>query len=243
METDNKNIVPMKVGLYSSWSLTILTMITFGLAMIAIPPSGPYCPESCMNYPYADILSYHPRDYYWMYLAVFQLCTFLIFMIANHFVAPVERKIYSFISVAFALISTTILLANYFLQFSVVPISVMKGQTEGIALLTQYNGHGIFIVLEELGFTMMSIAFIFLSPGFSMKSPLEKAIRWILLMPFIVNVFAFIFYSIQFGLDRDYRYEVAAITINWLVTVLIGILTGVFFKRELNRLCSDNKLG
>ena len=235
METDNKNIAALKVGLYSSWSLAILTMITFGFAMIAIPPSGPNCLGNCMNYPYPDILSYYPRDYYWMYLAVFQLCAFLIFMIANHFVAPVERKIYSFISVAFALIATTVLLADYILQFSVIPISVMKGQTEGIALLTQYNGHGIFIVLEELGFTMMSIAFIFLSPVFSMKSRLDKAIRWILLMPFVVNVFAFVFYSIQFGLDRDYRYEVAAISINWLVTILAGILIGVFFKREMNK--------
>jgi hypothetical protein len=156
-------------------------------------------------------------------------------MIANHFVAPVDRKIFSFISVAFAMIAATILLGNYFLQFSVVPISVMKGQTEGIALLTQYNGHGIFIVLEELGFTMMSIAFIFLSPIFSMKNRLERAIRWILIMPFVVNVFAFVFYSIQFGLDRDYRYEVATISINWLVTILIGILIGVFFKREMNK--------
>ena len=46
-------------------------------------------------------------------------------------------------------------------------------------------------------------------------------------MPFVVNVFAFVFYSIQFGLDRDYRYEVAAISINWLVTILAGILIGV----------------
>jgi hypothetical protein len=236
METDNKNIITMKVGLYSSWSLAIMTVITFGFAMIAIPPSGPNCPSNCMNYPYPDILSYYPRDYYWMYLAVFQLCTFLIFMIANHFVAPVERKIFSFISVTFAMIATTILLGNYFLQFSVVPISITKGQTEGIALLTQYNGHGIFIVLEELGFTMMSIAFIFLSPIFSMKNRLEQAIRWILIMPFVVNIFAFVFYSIQFGLDRDYRYEVATISINWLVTILIGILIGVFFKREMNKI-------
>ena len=112
----------------------------------------------------------------------------------------------------------------------------MKGQTEGIALLTQYNGHGIFIALEELGFTMMSIAFVFLSPVFSVKSRLEKAMRWILVTPFVVNVFAFAFYSIRFGLDRDYRFEVAAITINWLATILIGILAGVFFKREMNKI-------
>lgn len=236
LETDNKNIITLQVGLYSSFFLPILTIITFGFALIAVPPAGPYCPGNCMSYPYPDIFSYYPRDYYWMYLAVFQLCAFLIFIIANHFVAPVERKIYSFISVAFALISTTILLTDYFLQFSVVPISVMKGQTEGIALLTQYNGHGIFIALEELGFTMMGIAFIFLAPVFSMKSRLEKAIRWILIMPFVVNVFAFVFYSISFGLDRDYRFEVATITINWLTTILVGILIGIFFKRGMDKI-------
>ena len=55
-------------------------------------------------------------------------------------------------------------------------------------------------------------------------------------MPFVVNVFAFVFYSISFGLDRDYRFEVAAITINWVVTILVGILIGIFFKREMNNI-------
>ena len=210
--------------------------------MIAVPPAGPYCASNCMNYPYPDILSYFPRDYYWMQLAVFQLCAFLIFVIANHFVAPVEKKIFSFISVAFALIATTVLLANYFLQFSVIPISLMNGQTEGIALLTQYNGHGIFIVLEELGFIMMSISFVFLSPIYSMKGRLEKAIRWILVVPFAVNICAFIFYSINFGLNRDYRFEVVAITINWSVTVLVGILIGIFFRREIDNMGNGQNL-
>jgi hypothetical protein len=26
-----------------------LTIITFGLAMIATPPSGPFCPANCMD--------------------------------------------------------------------------------------------------------------------------------------------------------------------------------------------------
>jgi hypothetical protein len=231
-----KNITVVRVGLYSSWSLAVLTLITWGLAMIAIPPAGPYCPGNCMEYPYADILSYYPRDYFWMYLAIFQLCAFLIFIIANHFAAPAEKKIFSFISVAFAAITVTVLLGNYFLQFSVVPISVIKGQTDGIALLTQYNGHGIFIVLEELGFIMMSLAFLFLSPIFSRQNRLERAVRWILCLPFIVNIIAFVVYSIQHGLDRDYRFEVAAITINWLVAILIGILMSVFFKRVMNKI-------
>ena len=233
METDNNNILTMRVGFYSSLSLTILTIITFGFAMMAIPPAGPYCQGDCMSYPYPDILSYYPRDYYWMYMAVFQLLAYLIFIISNHFNVLPERRIFSFISVAFALISTAVLLADYYIQFAVVPISVMKGETEGIALITQYNGHGVFVVLEELGYLMMSISFLFLGLAFAMKNRLEQTIRWILILPFVITVFSLIFYSIKFGIDRDYRFEVAAITINWLVIIVAGILISIYFKRAI----------
>ncbi len=109
----------------------------------------------------------------------------------------------------------------------------MQGQTEGIPLLTQYNGHGIFIALEELGFTMMSIAFFFLALAVTGKSRLENVVRWILVSPLAVNIFAFTAYSLQFGLDRDYRYEVVALTINWLVSILIGILMSIKYWGEL----------
>ena len=205
----------------------------FGFAMIAIPPSGPNCPSDCMTYPYLDILSYYPRDYYWMYLAIFQLFAYIIFIISNHFIASSEKKIFSFISIAFALISATVLLIAYFTQFSIVPISVMKGETEGIALITQYNGHGIFIAMEELGYITMSISFFFLAFLFSMKNRLEKSIRLILMMPFLITVLSFVLYSIKFGIDRDYRFEVATITINWLVTITVGILISILIKRRM----------
>lgn len=234
METDNKQINALKVGIYSSIFMTILTIITFGFAIIAIPPSGPYCPGNCMGYPYSDILSYYPRDYYWMYFAVFQIFAYLIFIISNHFIATEEKKIFSFISFSFAMITAVILLADYFIQFTVVPISVMKGQTEGISLLTQYNGQGIFIAMEELGFISMSLSFLFLAPVYSTKTRLEKVIRWMLILPFVLILFSFVYYSIRFGLDRDYRFEVAAITINWLAAIIAGILIGLFFKRKMS---------
>jgi hypothetical protein len=56
-----------------------------------------------------------------------------------------------------------VLLGGYFVQFSMVPVSLMNGQSEGIALLTQYNPYGVFIVLEELGYLLMSLSFVFLA--------------------------------------------------------------------------------
>ena len=228
---ENTKNTPNKFAFYSTLSLTILTIITFGFAMIAVPPSGPYCPGNCMNYPYHDLLTYFPRDYYWMYLSVFQLFSFLIFTISIHFIAPIEKRVFSFISVAFALISSTVLLIDYFIQFAVVPISIAKGETEGIALLTQYNGHGIFIALEELGFISMSIALFFLGFIFSSNNRLNKSIRWLLFLPFILNILTFAYYSFKFGIDRSYRFEVATISINWLFIIVSGILISIFNRR------------
>lgn len=223
----------LKFGLYSSLSLTLLTIITFGFAMIAVPPVGPYCPGDCMSYPFSDLLLYYPRDYYWMYFAIFQLFAYLIFIVSNYFIAPIEKKLFSFISVSFALISTIVLLIAYFVQFSVVPISLMKGETDGIALLTQYNEHGIFIAMEDLGYIAMSISLLFLAFIFSMKNRLEKAIRLILILSFLFTVLAFIFYSIKFGIDRSYRFEVAAITLNWITIIAVGILISIIIKGRL----------
>ena len=224
----------IKFGIYSSISLSILTIITFGFAMTAVPPAGPYCPGNCMSYPYPDILLYYPRDYYWMYLAIFQLFAYIIFIFTNHFLSAVEKKLYGFISCAFALISTAVLLIAYYTQFSIIPVSLMKGETEGIALFTQYNGHGIFIALEELGFITMSISFLFHSFIFSMKNRLEKSMRLLLMLPFLITIFSFILYSFQFGIDRDYRFEVATLSINWLVIIVIGILNSIYLKRIIN---------
>ena len=231
-----KNVNELRLGFITSLLITIFTIVGFGFAMIAIPPSGPYCPGNCMDYPYADILRYYPRDYFWMYIISFQLIAFMIFVIANHFNAIQQKKIYSFISVSLAMITTTVLLSNYFIQYSVVPISMIKGQTEGIPLLTQYNGHGIFIVLEELGYILMSLVFLFLAPIFTGgKNRLEKALQLIYAIPFVLILLSFIFYAVKYGLDRDYRFEVAAITIDWLATIVIGILSSIYFLSEFRK--------
>jgi hypothetical protein len=108
----------------------------------------------------------------------------------------------------------------------------MKGETDGIALITQYNDHGIFIALEELGYIMMSISFLFMVFVFTGRNSLERSLRWIFLVPFILTVITFIYFSVKFGADRSYRFEVAVITFNWLAMLAGSILTALFFKRK-----------
>jgi hypothetical protein len=228
MEQDKKNL---KFTGYAALSLVILTLVTWGLAMIAVPPAGPYCPGDCMEYPFSGLLDYYPRDYYWMYFSIFQLFAYLIFMISMHYLSSVPRKLYSLIAVAFTLVASIVLLLAYFIQFSVVPASMLHGETEGIALITQYNGHGIFIAMEDLGYIAMSISFFFLAFSMPPESRPGKSVRFVFTLALPLVALTFLYYSLRFGIDRSYRFEVVAISINWLVILVGGTLIYLWARK------------
>jgi hypothetical protein len=143
--------------------------------------------------------------------------------------------VYGQIGLSFALLSAVVLLGDYFVQFSVVPISLMNGHTEGIALLTQYNPYGVFIVLEELGYLLMSLSFVFLAPVFADQGRLASAVRWVFVAGFVLTTAFLVVISAYYGLERMDRFEIAAISIEWLVLVVNGILLSVLFRRRLKQ--------
>lgn len=221
-----------KLGFYSSISTAVLTLITFGVAILTPPLSGPYCKAvSCYVYPYLDIALRFPRDYYWMYPAMLMMISYLVLMVCIHRWASQEKKIYSLIGLIFVSMSTLILVADYFVQVSIIQPSLLSGETDGISMLTQYNPHGIFIVLEELGFMLMSTSFLFMAFVFS-DGKLEKAIRWTFITAFALTIVSFIAYSILYGINREYRFEVASISFNWLALIVSSVLLAVIFKKE-----------
>lgn len=223
-----------RMGFYASIFLSTITLITFGLAITAVPISGVNCPD-CLEYPYLDTLSQFPGDYLWMFPATLIILTYLIFIVSVHSIASQKNKIFSCVSIAFCIISAVVLLLCYFIQFSVIPASLMNGETDGIALLTQYNPHGIFIALEELGYLMMSFSFLFIAPVFSNNNRVEKSIRWIFISAFIMTIISFAFVTLKYGIVRKDSFEIIVIIINWFVLMINGILTGIVFKRAMQK--------
>jgi hypothetical protein len=220
-----------RLGYWSAILTTVLTLVTFGIAIFTPPLSGPYCTTGCYNYPFSDIVSRFPRDYYWMYPAILLSLVFYVLMTAIHYIAPKDKKIFSHIGLSFAFISSEVLVIDYFLQVSVIQPSLLKGEMDGVSLLSQFNPHGIFIVLEEIGFFMMSLSMLFMAPVFNEKTKVEKVIKWIFIGCFTLTILAFTLYSIFYGLFREYRFEVAVISINWLVLIVSGILLSIIFKK------------
>ena len=228
---DTKTIA--NVGFYSAILTVLLTILSFVIAFLTPPLSGPFCTGGCFTYPYSDIASRFPRDYYWMYPAMLLNVVYYILMVTIHYFAPVEKKIFSHIGMSFAFLSMATFVIDYFLQVSVIQPSLVLGETDGIALLSQFNAHGVFIVLEEIAFIMMSMSMLFMALVFAGQTKTERAVRWIFAGDFLLTIVSFALFAIFYGIFREYRFEVAAFSINWLALVASGILLSVIFRKAM----------
>jgi hypothetical protein len=112
-------------------------------------------------------------------------------------------------------------------------MSLINSETEGLAMLIQYNPHGVFISLEELGYLLMSLSFLFIAPVFANRSRLESAVRWIFIISFILAIVSLAVISIIYGLERQDRFEVVVLSVDWLVLIVNGVLLSMVFRRHL----------
>lgn len=220
-----------RIGFWSASLMAVLAAISFAIAAATPPISGPFCQSGCVAYPYANVASFVPHDYIWMYPGILLTPIFAILMACIQFHADNNKKVFSQIGLCFTLISAAAITMDYYIQLSVVQPSLLKGETEGLALFSQYNPHGIFIALEDLGYLMMSLAFLFAGAVFAGRQRLERAIRWLFFSSALAAIGAFIILSLIYGPDLEYRFEVLVITINWITLIAVGVLLSIFFKR------------
>jgi len=234
--TNSVRATASKLGFWIALITAVLAAISLAIAIATPPISGPFCQSGCVTYPYANVASFIPHDYIWMYSAILLTPLFVILMTCIHYYADDDKKIFSQIGLCFAVISAAAITMDYFIQLAVIQPSLLKGETEGLALFSQYNPHGIFIALEDLGYLMMSLAFLFVGAIFSKDKRLEGAIRWLLILSSLIAIGAFIVLCLIYGQGLEYRFEVTIITINWIVLIALGILLSAFFRRVTQRL-------
>jgi hypothetical protein len=227
--------ISSRIGFYTAILTVAVTVVTFGLAMTAIPISGANCPGDCVAYPYLDTLSQYPKDFMWMFPAMLLVLVYVVLVVCVHAYVDGQKKILSQIGLSFTIIASVILLSDYYLQVSVVPMSLMNAETEGLAMLIQYNSHGIFLVLEELGYLMMALSFLFIAAALSNRSRLETTIRWIFAIGSVLVMLALPVISISHGLERLDRFEVIAISVDWLILIVNGALLGIVFRRQMKK--------
>ena len=224
-----------QLGFWSAALTALCTAVSFAIAIATPPVSGPGCVSACVTYPYAAVASFVPHDYIWMYPGFLVALLFLVLMVCIHHFAPPDRKLFSQLGLAFAVIYAAAISIDYFIQLTVMQPSLLKGETEGLALFTQYNPHGFFIALEDLGYLMLSASFFFAGWAFAGGDRLERALRWLLRASGVLAIGAFVVLSLIYGQDLEYRFEILVITIDWTVLIVGGVLLSVLFRRAARR--------
>lgn len=218
---------------FDFWVAVLTALVTaaaFVAAVLTLPKSGPFCVQNCVGYPYTDIAAYIPGDFVWMYPALLPAPLFVILLTGVH--ERAARRRFSGLAVSFSLMAATLLTADYFIQLRVIQPAILKRELDGLAPLTQYNPHGIFIALEDAGYLLMGVAFLFAALALPAGDRLYRGVRGVFLCGSAAVIVMFMGSAIAYGYDLEYRFEVAAITVDWTVLVLVGALLAVAYRRE-----------
>ena len=221
-----------RIGLWSAILTATLAAVSFGLAVTTPPRTGPFAaPGSAIPFPYSAAARFVPHDFVWMYPAVLMMLAFLVLAACVRERALAGRKVAGTIGLCLAVASFTVIAADYFIQLRTVQPALLRGEADGLAILSQYNPHGVFIALEELGFLAMGLSFVFLALALG-TSRLERITRWVYLACSALIVAAFVGMSLYFGFGLEYRFEVTAILLGWLTLMISGVLLAFVFRRS-----------
>jgi hypothetical protein len=218
----------LRFGFWISLATAALTVVTFALAMTALPDDVPYPFTS------QTTIDQWPGDYLWMYPAMVLMVLFVGFSAAIHRYAATVRSVYSLLGLCVAVIASAVLLITYYIQVTVMQPSIEKGQLDGWAILTMYNPNGVFLALEELGYLLMSVAFLLLGAVFVQPTRLERSIRWLFISSFIASIGSLVAVFAVQGIDRGATFEIIVISIVWLTLIIGGILTALVFRRAFS---------
>lgn len=224
-----------QLGFWMSILTTVTTMVAFGIAMTTLPISGPFCVRDCVTYPYETVVTQVPRDFIWMYPGALVAPLVLVLMGCLHHYAAAEKKLYSQLGLLFAAIYAAVLTVDYYIQIAVIQPSLLRGEWEGVALISQYNPHSIFIALEDVAYLMLGLAFLFMAPIFAGKDRLAGVLRWLFRLSSLLVLGGFLLYHLIYGHNLEYRLEVFVIAIDRTTLIIAGVLLALFFGRIRNQ--------
>jgi len=222
-----------RLGLWVSVLTAAVAVAAFGIGFITPPRSGPFCTSTCIAYPYTGAVAFFPRDYLWIFPGILLTPLFAVLCACVDSWVEIEKRIFSRIAVAIATAAATVVSLDYFIQIEVIQPSLLRQERDGLALFSQYNPHGVFIAMEDLGYLGMSVAFIFLGASLAGKSGLERATRWVLAIGGVLGFATFIGMTVAFGNNLETRFELAIITIVWTVLPVAAVMLAIVFRRSL----------
>jgi len=231
--TDNAaRLSASRLGVWVAPSTAAVGVVSLVVSVSTPVRSGPWCNDGCVAYPYTDVAAFVPRDYLWIYPEVLLVLLFVVLAACLLHWVPPQRRLSAAVAVCFAVIGAAVLVVDYGIQLTVLQPAVLSGQTEGLSALTMYNPRGVFIALENVGYAVFGVAFVFLGGALAGgSSRRERAVRWVFIVGGVLILAALVLSAAIYRADLDYWFELMSLSITWLVLIVSGTLLTVVFGR------------
>lgn len=111
------------------------------------------------------------------FFAFISSLVYIVLLCTIYEVVSERQKLYARLSICFGLLFTLLACINYFIQFSIVRISINKGKIEGLDAFVQFNPLSFSSAINMLGWSLfLGISISFLAVLFQGKG-LPRVIR------------------------------------------------------------------
>lgn len=151
--------------------------------------------------------------------------TFVVLMVSIHYYAAPDKKIWSHLGIAFALIYAVMASINYITQLTVVRLSILNRETDGLAMFVMGNPHSLFWALAS-AYAFMNLAMLFAAPVFD-GGGLERWIHWL----FLANGASAVITILGVVVDSPVIYLLGSLLPWCVIFSWAAILLAVMFKR------------
>ncbi len=219
---------------FAAWAAAVTAVaatLALGIGVFTPPRGGVLCTTGCIGYPYTGAAPYVAGDSIWIYPAIVMVLGLVTVAASLHELALPAGRLPGLMALAFATLAASLLVGDYAVHLMVVMPSLAKGEGADVTVLSMYNPRGVFIGLENVGYFVMGLAFLAIAEAVPRGARLESAIRLVFLAAGVLAVGGLAVFLAVFGADLDVRYEVAAISVDYLALIIGGGLLAVLFRR------------
>ncbi len=227
---DTVRSVPKSVSQVGFWSAALATLFSIGygialivtmISMSATPTDTPSGWGGIESF----VASFQPIQMSSLIPSLLLAPTFVVLMVSLHYYASPDKKIWSHLGIAFTLIYAVMASINYIIQLTVVRLSIVNQETDGLAMFVMGNSHSIFWALAS-AYAFMNLAMLFAAPIFG-GGRLERWIRWL----FIANGASVVATIFGVVVDSPVIYLLGSLVPWCIIFSLATALVAMLFKR------------
>jgi hypothetical protein len=179
-----------------------------------------------VGYCIAQLLSWlnvlpHPHELFWIFLpSLFLAPAYLVTVLCLHYSAPLSKRIWTAMAVAFGVIYCTFATLNYFTQLTIVVPDLVSGKINESHVLVFKQG-SFFYAMDCLGYFFMS--FSSLAGALAFREDDRKLYLWMLWNGLLVVIFIPAYFN-------PFFYYIGS---PWLLTFTMAMVSAAkYFKRS-----------